>query len=132
MRKKIKVKHTHRYTNEKAVLYDGDALCNEFSEYLELNYMEEDKTKVTMFIYENHMEIKRFGEVLSSLDMKPKKKTKNPMKSAYGTFEIEVYTYDFKNEGNYIMVEYDVENGTKEKDGFKIEIEIKEEGYEFH
>lgn len=132
MRKKIKVKHTHRYTNEKAILFEGQALCNEFNDYIEYLYNEADGTKVMMYIYSHRIEIKRHGEVLSSLDMQPEKKTKNLMKSPYGEFEIEIYTYDFQNDGNYIMVEYDVENGLKDKDGFKIEIEVEEEGYEFH
>lgn len=132
MKRKIKVKHTHRYTLEKDILFDGYADCNEFQEYLEYIYYEENNVKVVMYIFESYMQIKRFGEVQSTLTFKKEEHTMNLMNSVYGSFEIEIYTYDFQKKGYDIIVEYDIENGSDEKDGFKIEIEVEDKGYEFH
>lgn len=132
MKKKIQVKHTHRYTNMQSILFEGYANCNDFDEYLELSYEEEDKTKVVMYCFAKYIVIERYGEVLSKLELHKNKKTSNPMNSIYGTFEIEVSTYDYQKDDHYIMVEYDVENGSEEKDGFKIEIIIEEDHHEYN
>lgn len=132
MKKKIKVTHTHRYTLENALLYEGYALYNDFNTYKEYIYQENEETKVILYIYDTHMEIQRYGEAQSSLTLKKDKTTLNPIKSMYGTFEVEIKTYDYQVNEKYMMVEYDVENGSQDKDGFKIEIVVEEDGHEFH
>ncbi|NBK96690.1 MAG: DUF1934 family protein [Erysipelotrichia bacterium] len=132
MRKKIQVKHTHRYTKSENILFVGYALCSEYDQYREINYVEKDGTKVVMYMFKEYMVIERYGEVHSQLNLHRKQTTKNPMKSEYGTFEIEIHTFAYQCDPRYIMVEYDVENGSDSKDGFKIEIEVMEEAYEYN
>lgn len=132
MRKKIQVKHTHRYTKSENILFEGYAVCNDYDDYIELVYYENNDTKVVMYAYQDYMVIERYGEVHSQLNLHPNKATANPMKSEYGTFEIEITTFDYQKDDHYIMVEYDIENGSPDKDGFKIEIEVKEEAHEYN
>lgn len=132
MRKKILIKHTHRYTKSQNVLFNGYAICHYYDRHIEFTYVEQDDTKVIMRAYDDHMEIERFGEVHSLLNLYKDCVTKNPMESEYGTFEIEMKTYAYIKDDHYIMVEYDVESGSLEKDGFKIEIEVKEDTHEYN
>ncbi len=132
MRKKIHVRHTHRYTKEKSVLYEGECDFTLYDTYWQLSYSERDGTKVKMICYDDYMIIERFGEVKSKLELNPNKRTSNAMESVYGTFFIAIQTHDYKKEDAYVMVEYDVESGSPEKDGFKIEIDIKEDGNEYN
>lgn len=132
MKKKIHVKHTHRYTLEKSDLYIGECEFNVYDSYWQLSYRESDDTKVTMYCYENYIRIERFGEVKSKLSMKPKQDTNNPMESAYGTFYIVIHTHDYKREDAYVMVEYDVVSGDPQQDGFKIEIAFQEDSNEYN
>lgn len=132
MRKKIQVKHTHRYTKSQNILFNGYANCHYYDRHIEYTYDEQDDTNVIMRVYDDHMEIERFGEVHSLLQLYEGTSTLNPMESEYGTFEIEIYTYAYQNDDNYIMVEYDVESGSEDKDGFKIEIEVKEDIHEYN
>lgn len=132
MRKKIQVKHTHRYTKSENILYEGYAICNDYDGYMEITYHESDDTKVVMYAYDNYMIIERYGEVQSQLHLHRNKRSKCPMKSEYGSFEIEVTTFAYKKQDNAIMVEYDIESGNPDKDGFKIEIEVKEVAHEYN
>lgn len=132
MKREILVKHMHRYTFEQAVLYEGVAEYNAYPDYVELVFYEDQNTRVVMHCFEKYMEIRRFGEVKSHLTLKPKERTHNPMESIYGTFEVEMFTDAYLREDAYIMVAYDVENGTEDKDGFRIDIELKEDGYELN
>lgn len=132
MKKNVKVMHTHRYTLEKAVLYEGYAHCNDYGTYKEFTYFENEETKVILYIYQEYMEIQRYGEAQSSLTLKKEETTFNPIKSMYGTFEVEITTYEYRNTDHYIVVEYDIHNGSDDKDGFKIEIKIEEDVYELN
>ncbi len=123
MQKKIMVRHTHRYTNERAILFEGIAMCEDFDTYREYRYSEKDGTKVVMYCYEDHIQIERFGMIHSCLNLYENRTTKNPMESVYGIFDIEMTTFAYRREDRYVMVEYDVESGTEEKDGFIIELE---------
>lgn len=126
MKEKILVKHTHRYTKEEMVLFHGNAQYIEYEKYYEYIYYDEQKIKTVLRIYEDKMEIQRYGEAISSLLLVKNEMTKNPITSPYGTFEIDIYTHDYKYGRNWIKVEYDVENGTEEKDGFIVEIRLEE------
>lgn len=132
MRKKIQVKHTHRYTKSLNVLYDGYAICNDFDTYIEITYYEKDGTKVVMYAYDDYIIIERYGEVHSQLQLHQNKTIKCLMRSEYGNFEIEATTYAYQKAENYIMVEYDIESGNTDKDGFLIEIEVKEDAHEYN
>lgn len=132
MKHNIHVKHTHRYTHEQMTLFLGEAEIKEYDGYYEYIYYDEQRIKTVLKIFEDKMEIQRYGEATSSLLLIENERTLNPISSPYGTFEIEIFTYAYKNENNYIMVEYDVENGSEDKDGFKIEIRVEEKSYEFH
>ena len=132
MKKKIKVTNTHRYTKEKNIQYNGYVDINETMDGFMFTFREKDNTKVRMTVHEYYMQIERFGQATTFLTLRKDVTTKNPIKSPYGVFEIDIFTYDYQNSGNYIKVEYDVENGTDDKDGFIVEIEIKEGRNEFH
>lgn len=132
MKRKIKITNTHRYTKQKSIQYNGYVDMNVLEDGFSFVFYEKDNTKVRMSIHENHMQIERFGEARTKLTMKENELTKNPIESVYGIFEIDIFTYSYLNEKNHIKVEYDVENGTDDKDGFIVELEIKEERHEFH
>lgn len=127
-----KVINTHRYTKDTVVLYEGNMIVHEYMDRFEYKYREADGTKVTITIYEDAMSIKRQGEVTTSLMLKPNEKTLNPVESPFGTFEIEVTTYRYEKIENKYCVEYDVENGMDDKDGFIVELVLEGEQYEFH
>lgn len=130
MKKEVKVTHMHLYTKEKAVLFSGYADFVMFPDYMELIYVESDGVKVIMRFYEEYMEVHRHGEVRSHLTMKQNKHTLNPMESVYGTFEVELYTHEYERCDHQIVVAYDIHNGSDEKDGYKIVIELLEGVYE--
>lgn len=132
MKKKIKITNTHRYTKQKNVQYNGYVDVTLLEDGFSFVFREKDNTKVKMSIYDSYMQIERYGEAHTKLTMKENKTTKNPIESVYGIFEIDIFTYSYLNEKNHIKVEYDVENGTDDKDGFIVELEIKEERHEFH
>ena len=123
MKKHIIVQHTHRYTHQKEKLFEGYAEVSEFNEYRQYRFQEADGTKVVMTCYEFSMRIERFGEIHSCIECQPGKSIECPMRSAYGTFAIPIYTFAYVREDDYVVVSYDVENGTDDKDGFIIEIE---------
>lgn len=132
MKKKIKIINTHKYTNAKEIQFHGYVDIDFLDDGFSFVFHEKTGVKVRMKIHEYYMQIERFGEAKTSLTLRKGVVSKNPIKSIYGVFEIDIYTYDFQNHGNYIKVEYDVENGSDDKDGFVIEIEIKEGRNEFH
>lgn len=132
MKKKVKITNTHRYTKQKNIQYNGYVDFEEKNDGYTFTFREKDGTKVRMNVYEYYMQIERFGEATTFLTLRKDVVTKNPIKSMYGVFEIDIYTYSYEWSTNYIKVEYDVENGSDDKDGFIIEIEIKEGRNEFH
>lgn len=132
MKKKVKITNTHRYTKQKNIQFNGYVDCEAKGEGITFTFREKEGTKVRMNIYEYYMQIERFGEAETFLTLRKDVVTKNPIKSIFGVFEIDIYTHDYINEKKYVRVEYDVENGSDDKDGFIIEIEIKEGRNEFH
>ncbi len=130
MKKEVKVTHMHLYTKERAELFCGQADFMMFPEYMELIYLEAGNVKVVMRFYETYMEVHRYGEARSHLTMKRNQATKNPIESVYGTFEVELYTHEYERYDHKIHVSYDIHNGSDEKDGYKIVIELAEGTHE--
>ncbi len=130
MEKKIKVKHTHRYTKESAILFEGTSQIDDYPGYRKIAFLEGLNVKVVFYCFETFVEVHRFAEVVSQLSLKPKQRTSNPIKSEYGVFDVEIYTYEYEVNTNYVKVSYDIENGSDDKDGFIVEIEIEEGVYE--
>lgn len=132
MKRKIKISNTHRYLKQTIIQFNGYVDVDLIEDGFVFTYREKDNTRVRMTIHEHYMKIERFGEAKTCLVLRKGVRTKNPINSIYGSFEIDIYTYDYQNDGNYIRVEYDIENGTEDKDGFIVELQMKEGQHEFH
>ena len=132
MKKKLHVKHKHRYNLEEAVLYNGEATFNIYDDYEELLYKEGDGANVRVQLYEDFMKIIRNGEIVSNLKFINNEKTKNILTTPYGDLEIEIYTYTYERENSKIIVEYDVLSSNEEQDGYRIEFTLEEVRSEFN
>ncbi len=129
---KLKVKHRHRYTNEKQLLFNGDASIKRHGDYIEINYQEDALTTVKISADKDHFKIVRNNEELTSnLEFIKDQDTKNLMSSMYGDFDIEIHTYNYIYSDNHLEVEYDLIS-SGEPDGYQIIFEIKEESNEFN
>ncbi len=132
MKKEIIVKQTHRYTLESNNMYNGQANIDEYSDYTRIKFIDCENATTVFYCFNSYMEIHRFGEATSELVLKPDCSTFNKIKSEFGTFEIEILTHKYTYNEDYICVEYDIENGNDDTDGYKIEVEVAEGKDEFN
>lgn len=130
--KKINVKHQHRYTLEKANLYNGLANYQLFDDHEEISYQENDGAKVKVSVFPEYLKIERKADITSSLLFFPYKKTSNELKSEYGNFNVEIYTYKYQKHNHCILVEYDILSSSSQKDGYEIMFEMEENINEFN
>lgn len=132
MKKRLHVRHQHRYLLEVADLYNGEAEYSLFDDYELLTYKEADDVLVKVYLYEDYMQIHRHGEIKSKLSFKVNQTTKNLLITPYGDMEIELFTYNYRYEKNKIILEYDILSSNEEKDGYRIEFIVEEGVSEFH
>lgn len=117
---KLIVKHQHRYSFEKKDIYEGDVEIKHLEDHDELFYQELDGSNVRVLAYDDHLEIKRKGELISNLYFAEEEKTVNLIESPFGDIEIELFTYSYKRFQDKLIVEYDILS-SNEKDGYIIE-----------
>jgi len=132
MKKNIHVKHQHRYSFEVVDQYQGEADFTIHDQYEKLVYYDHQGIRITLYIYDDHLNIERKGELHSSLSFIENKKTKNMIKSDYGDIEIELFTYQYDKKKNQIIIDYDVVSSSSDKDGYYIEFKIEEDVCEYN
>lgn len=129
MKKNIKVNQKHRYTKKRNVMYNGAASLQNKSDCLLVEYEEvHSHTKVLLWAYDSHMELKRNdSEMCTALTFAPNKKTMGTITSMYGVIEVEIFTYKYIKKQDVIALEYDVLVKDEVSDGYAIIWNMKEE-----
>ena len=128
MKKHVIVKQKHLYTEERFLMFDGLAEITRHEDLIQIRYRERDqKTEVTVDAYDDHLEIKRNGEVITSLLFRSKEKTNGSVLSEFGTIDLGVYTHKYIKKENIIAIEYDILNGDEVSDGYRILWTMKED-----
>lgn len=128
MKKYIVVKQKHLYTNERYLMYEGQAFFSNKDGCLSLSYKEKDSdTKVTIEARNDGLKIKRKGELVTQLSFEHNKTTTGSVMSEFGMFDIGVFTHKYIKKENIIAIEYDILSGDEVTDGYRILWVIKED-----
>ena len=128
MEKYIVVKQKHLYTNERYLMYEGQAFFSNKDGCLRLSYKEKDSdTKVTINAKNDELMIERKGELITRLSFQYHETTTGSVMSEFGMFDIGVYTHKYIKKENIIAIEYDILSGDEVTDGYRIIWVIKED-----
>ena len=120
MKKYLTVKQTHRYTNEKNLMFQGHANYEQKAYGLCISYKEDEQTSVTVMIQDDEISIKREGEFITSLMFRNLEKTQGSVLSEFGTIDLEIYTHKYIRKENIVALEYDILSGGNVTDGYRI------------
>jgi len=113
MKKHIVVKQKHLYTEERNLMFEGQAFFSNSDGCLRLSYTERG--------------IKRDGELMTRLTFQHKKQTTGSVLSEFGTIDIGVFTHKYIKRENIIAIEYDILSGDEVTDGYRILWILKED-----
>lgn len=128
MKKYLKVKQKHRYTNEKNVMFEGHGRFEKKGSVIHISYVENDqKTTVKVSANEEELHLVREGEFQTDLHFRHKQKTQGSVLSEFGTITLEIYTHKYIRKENVIALEYDILSGGEVTDGYRILWIVKEE-----
>ena len=105
MKKHIVVKQKHLYTEERNLMFEGQAFFSDSNGCLRLSYTERGSNTAVSVEAENE------GSVLSE----------------FGTIDIGVFTHKYIKRENIIAIEYDILSGDEVTDGYRILWILKED-----
>lgn len=128
MKKHIVVKQKHLYTEERNLMFEGQAFFSNSDGCLRLSYTEHgSNTMVSVEAEEGELRIKRDGEIITRLTFQHQKQTTGLILSEFGTIDIGVFTHKYIKRENIIAIEYDVLSGGEVTDGYRILWILKED-----
>ena len=128
MKKHIVVKQKHLYTEERNLMFEGQAFFSDSDGCLRLSYTERgSNTAVSVEAENEELRIQRDGELMTRLTFQHKKQTTGSILSEFGTIDIGVFTHKYIKKENIIAIEYDILSGGEITDGYRILWIIKEE-----
>ena len=128
MKKHIVVKQKHLYTEERNLMFEGQAFFSNSDGCLRLSYTERgSNTMVSVEAEEEELRIKRDGELMTRLTFQHKKQTTGSVLSEFGTIDIGVFTHKYIKRENIIAIEYDILSGDEVTDGYRILWTLKED-----
>lgn len=128
MKKYIVVKQKHLYSNERYLMYEGQAFFSNKDGCMCLSYTEKgSSTKVSIEARNHMLSIKRDGELVTQLTFQKDKQTMGTVISEFGTIDIGVFTHKYIKKENIIAVEYDILSGDEVTDGYRILWVLKED-----
>ena len=128
MKKHIVVKQKHLYTEERNLMFEGQAFFSDSDGCLRLSYTERgSNTAVSVEAENEELRIQRDGELMTRLTFQHKKQTTGSVLSEFGTIDIGVFTHKYIKKENIIAIEYDILSGGEVTDGYRILWIIKEE-----
>ena len=128
MKKHIVVKQKHLYTEERNLMFEGQAFFSDSDGCLRLSYTERgSNTAVSVEAENEELRIQRDGELMTRLTFQHKKQTTGSILSEFGTIDIGVFTHKYIKKENIIAIEYDILSGGEVTDGYRILWIIKEE-----
>ena len=128
MKKHIVVKQKHLYTEERNLMFVGQAFFSDSDGCLRLSYKERgSNTAVSVEAENEELRIQRDGELMTRLTFQHKKQTTGSILSEFGTIDIGVFTHKYIKKENIIAIEYDILSGGEVTDGYRILWIIKEE-----
>ena len=128
MKKHIVVKQKHLYTEERNLMFEGQAFFSDSNGCLRLSYTERGSNTAVSVEAENEgLRIQRDGELMTRLTFQHKKQTTGSVLSEFGTIDIGVFTHKYIKRENIIAIEYDILSGGEVTDGYRILWIIKEE-----
>ena len=105
MKKHIVVKQKHLYTEERNLMFEGQAFFSDSDGCLRLSYT----------------------ELMTRLTFQHKKQTTGSVLSEFGTIDIGVFTHKYIKRENIIAIEYDILSGDEVTDGYRILWILKED-----
>lgn len=128
MKKILAVKQKHLYTDEKNLMYQGEASYRVVDDTMYIEYKEQvTKADVCVKASKQQVCIIRSGELQSELWFVPKEKTSGKLLSEFGLIEIEIYTHKYIRKDNVIALEYDILVEREVTDGYRVIWNIKED-----
>lgn len=128
MKKHIVVKQKHLYTEERNLMFEGQAFFSNSDGCLRLSYTEHgSNTMVSVEAEEGELRIKRDGEIITRLTFQHQKQTTGSILSEFGMIDIGVFTHKYIKRENIIAIEYDVLSGGEVTDGYRILWILKED-----
>ena len=128
MKKHIVVKQKHLYTEERNLMFEGQAFFSDSNGCLRLSYTERGSNTAVSVEAENEgLRIQRDGELMTRLTFQHKKQTTGSVLSEFGTIDIGVFTHKYIKRENIIAIEYDILSGDEVTDGYRILWSLKED-----
>ena len=96
MKKHIVVKQKHLYTEERNLMFEGQAFFSDSDGCLRLSYTERgSNTAVSVEAENEELRIQRDGELMTRLTFQHKKQTTGSILSEFGTIDIGVFTHKY-------------------------------------
>ena len=128
MKKHIVVKQKHLYTEERNLMFEGQAFFSDSNGCLRLSYTERGSNTAVSVEAENEgLRIQRDGELMTRLTFQHKKQTTGSVLSEFGTIDIGVFTHKYIKREYIIAIEYDILSGDEVTDGYRILWILKED-----
>ena len=128
MKKHIVVKQKHLYTEERNLMFEGQAFFSDSDGCLRLSYTERgSNTAVSVEAENEELRIQRDGELMTRLTFQHKKQTTGSILSEFGTIDIGVFTHKYIKRENIIAIEYDILRGDEVTDEYRILWILKED-----
>ena len=128
MKKHIVVKQKHLYTEERNLMFEGQAFFSDSNGCLRLSYTERGSNTAVSVEAENEgLRIQRDGELMTRLTFQHKKQTTGSVLSEFGTIDIGVFTHKYIKRENIIAIEYDILSGDEVTEGSRIPWILKED-----
>ncbi len=123
----VTIKQKNLTTSEEQTLCESVCEMTQTKESFEFTYHEEKPYDGTVKISGNSFscQIHRTAENTSILKFSSQQKTKGRIQSAYGEFEVDIYTHVYHKKENILAIEYDILNGSEVLEKFRMMAKFK-------